>query len=275
LSGSIVFSLSETSPGAGIWTAQVTLTDAQMNALRAGNYYFSVHSAAHPGGEIRGQILPQLSTPPGIGASGVGSTAAGTTTATVFKNSLTGSQVVPPASPAGTAIGTAAVDHAAKTLAVAVNTIGITGTEAHIHEAEPGLIGPMIFPLAQTSAASGIWIAKVSLSDTQLSAIMAGNYYFDVHSVAVPGGEVRGQIAQLHKRTRLNDCRFGGFGFDDCTFDGVGFFIGFGFDGFGANGFGTVDPGFGGFEAGNNGTPNFSTDSGPTGSDTPAPGIFF
>ncbi len=33
-----------------------TLTDAQAADLTAGKYYVNVHTAAHPGGEIRGQI---------------------------------------------------------------------------------------------------------------------------------------------------------------------------------------------------------------------------
>lgn len=54
--GPIVFPLTEIS-ASGIWTAQVTLTAAQLRSLRAGNYYFNVRSAAFPNGEMRGQIL--------------------------------------------------------------------------------------------------------------------------------------------------------------------------------------------------------------------------
>ncbi len=35
---------------------QATLTDAQAADLQAGKLYFNVHTAAHPGGEIRGQV---------------------------------------------------------------------------------------------------------------------------------------------------------------------------------------------------------------------------
>lgn len=35
-----------------------TITDAQAADLKGGLWYVNVHTAAHPGGEIRGQVLP-------------------------------------------------------------------------------------------------------------------------------------------------------------------------------------------------------------------------
>jgi len=38
---------------------QATLTPAQVGDLMAGKWYANVHTAANPGGEIRGQLLPK------------------------------------------------------------------------------------------------------------------------------------------------------------------------------------------------------------------------
>ncbi|HLG83101.1 MAG TPA: CHRD domain-containing protein [Bradyrhizobium sp.] len=45
-------------PNAGTSPAEgsATLTDAQASDLEAGKYYVNVHTAANPGGEIRGQV---------------------------------------------------------------------------------------------------------------------------------------------------------------------------------------------------------------------------
>lgn len=42
--------------GASPMTGSAQLTDAQLADLLAGRWYVNVHTAAHPGGEIRGQV---------------------------------------------------------------------------------------------------------------------------------------------------------------------------------------------------------------------------
>jgi hypothetical protein len=59
-SGSITLSLTETPTGSGVWSAQATLTEDQLTALRNGDFYFNANSAAFPEGEIRGQIVQEL-----------------------------------------------------------------------------------------------------------------------------------------------------------------------------------------------------------------------
>jgi hypothetical protein len=56
VAGPIVFPLTETTAGSGKWGISKVLTDAELATLKAGGYYFNVHSTTFPSGEIRGQI---------------------------------------------------------------------------------------------------------------------------------------------------------------------------------------------------------------------------
>ena len=68
--------------------ANSVLTDAQITRLRAGGYYFNVHTALNPAGEIRGQLTPD------------------STTANKFNASLDMAHEVPaPTNPGGTTTG--------------------------------------------------------------------------------------------------------------------------------------------------------------------------
>lgn len=54
----VAVGLTITTPGAtGGATGEVTLTEAQEADLLAGMWYLNVHTAANPGGEIRGQVV--------------------------------------------------------------------------------------------------------------------------------------------------------------------------------------------------------------------------
>ncbi|MEZ4730289.1 MAG: CHRD domain-containing protein [Caldilineaceae bacterium] len=70
-------------------------------------------------------------------------------------------------------------------------------TAAHIHEAAPGVNGPVIFPLF---TGSGVFdpanpiSGTVTLTPTQVAKLMAGDYYINVHTSDAPSGEIRGQV---------------------------------------------------------------------------------
>lgn len=56
--GPVIIPLIKGSDGTWSVPANTKLTDAQFAAYKAGNLYVNVHSAAHKGGEIRGQLKP-------------------------------------------------------------------------------------------------------------------------------------------------------------------------------------------------------------------------
>ena len=68
-------------------------------------------------------------------------------------------------------------------------------TMAHFHDAPaPGGNGPPIVPASNvgTSPIKG----TATLTDAQIADLNAGKVYFNVHTAANPGGEIRGTLAK-------------------------------------------------------------------------------
>ncbi|HEU5443557.1 MAG TPA: CHRD domain-containing protein [Steroidobacteraceae bacterium] len=117
----------------------------------------------------------------------------GVASAATVRVRLTGSHEAPPVKTA--ARGSAVIEIAADgSVSGKVETRGIKGTMAHIHEGAPGTDGPPIIALA--SGPHGTWVvpAGSKLSPTQYKEFLAGDLYVNVHSAAHPGGEIRGQL---------------------------------------------------------------------------------
>lgn len=191
--GPIVFNLDVT-PGednrSGTLAGTFELTSEQRMLFEQGLLYVNVHTEQNPAGEIRGQLatdqpslapidaifdaelLPENETEPVV------STATGTATAVVRGRELTLSgQFTGLTSP----------------------LMSIEGSPAHVHEAPPGEAGPIVFPIEVTpenNMTAGRLSATRTLTEAQLAAMQAGDYYINVHSETYPAGEIRGQITQ-------------------------------------------------------------------------------
>lgn len=121
---------------------------------------------------------------------------ASATADTLFSFPIEGSQGVPPVVTANSGSCTAVLNTAQTQLTVnCTHTIpNIDVTAAHIHNAPPGANGGVVFPFVSgTSPISGIW----ALSAADVTALLAGNLYVNVHSTAFPAGELRGQITGI------------------------------------------------------------------------------
>lgn len=173
--GPVSIGLTETAAGSGVWAvpAGTRLTSEQLAAISTGGMYANVHSVAYPGGQVRGQVGTEVRTA-----------------------TMTGTQENPAVTTNAKGTGILSVDPVTRALVGRIATTGIVATMAHIHTGAVGTNGPVIVPLTETSAGSGIWVtaANTTFDAQQYADFLAGNLYFNVHSTARPGGEIRGQI---------------------------------------------------------------------------------
>ncbi len=159
-----------------IWVIpdDTVLTAEQLAAFRAGSLYYNVHTAENTGGEIRGQLDD-------------------TATGTVKFASLSGPEETPPTTSAALGRGVLIVDEATGAARGFVGSTGLVSTNAHIHVAPRGTPGPVSVPLIKEGE---LWVVpdNTVLTAEQLAAFRAGNLYYNIHTAANTGGEIRGQI---------------------------------------------------------------------------------
>ena len=175
VNGAVIVPLAETAAGSGMWAVppNTVVTEAQATAFAAGGLYFNAHSTENPGGEIRGQIGRQ-----------------------VLAAQLSAAQEVPTNTSTATGNGLVSLDPVTKKFTARLTLTGMTATAAHIHPGAVGVNGPVLFPLSETAAGSGVWVsaADAVLTDAQITLLTTGSLYFNAHSTAFPGGQIRGQI---------------------------------------------------------------------------------
>ena len=164
-------------------SGSVTTFAEAVAAIRAGTTYFNLHTTANPGGEVRGQIV-----------------AAGD----AYFADLTGAQENPPVATAATGNGIVVISADGNTITYLVTYGGLSGTvnAAHIHTGAVGANGGVILPLAAGASPMTGTLTSANFSASgsvttfaqAVAAIRAGTTYFNLHTTANPGGEVRGQI---------------------------------------------------------------------------------
>jgi hypothetical protein len=168
---------------AGNYSKIDVFTDAQETNLKAGLMYSNIHTSALPGGEIRAQII--------LGAA--------STEIYTFNRIYSGANEVPPN--ASTATGTimGAYNAASNTIFYNIQFSGLSANTvaAHFHApAIPGTnaavtLGHAGFPTAVTS---GNYSKTDVFTAAQETNLLAGLMYSNIHTTALPGGEIRAQI---------------------------------------------------------------------------------
>ncbi|MCH8250370.1 MAG: CHRD domain-containing protein [Proteobacteria bacterium] len=175
--GGVIISLQQDAGDVGHWSVSAAQLDsAGLDSYRAGQLYVNLHSPANPGGEVRGQIAP----PP----------------IEVLFTTLSGDQEVPPVVTAATGIAASTIDRDNGTVTLHLNASGAAdATASHIHTASVGQNGPVLITLVQDMADVGHWsVSGEQLDSTGLANYKGGQLYFNLHTPANPGGEIRGQI---------------------------------------------------------------------------------
>jgi hypothetical protein len=168
VNGPILFDLGDpVSPVEAVWTG---MTPGDVADLMAGNLYVNIHASGRPAGEIRGQILPR--------------------TVDHFSFVMTGGQVAPPSG--STLVGNCSADLSddAGSLAIQCRNSIPNPTAIHLHDAPPGVDGPVVFDFPPAGSFSG----SAPLTPRLVADFAAGFLYLEVHSADFPDGEIRGQL---------------------------------------------------------------------------------
>jgi hypothetical protein len=108
------------------------------------------------------------------------------------KVTLTGANEVPAVVTSASAISTIAIA-ADGTVTGSIVVTGMAPTMGHIHQAAPGVNGPVIVPFKQDGN-TFTPPPGIKLTEAQMAAYRAGNLYVNVHSAAHPAGEIRAQL---------------------------------------------------------------------------------
>ena len=155
----------------------VVTTPAQAQAIVAApnNFYFNAHTAASPGGAVRGQL-----------------------TTTMLRAGLSGAAEVPgPGDPDGAGSAVTAVDATSNRACtwISVTNIDLPATGFHIHSGAASVAGPVVVPFASPTTAVAAACGSASSATTSGLVNTPTAFYVNVHTAPFPGGAVRGNLS--------------------------------------------------------------------------------
>jgi hypothetical protein len=178
----------------GTLAGRTNLTPAQIAALVDGKAYANIHTTNFPGGEIRGQVLPYLGELP-------------------FSAELTGAAERPtPVTTSASGFTACTLQSNVLSFVLMYRNLSGPATLAHIHGPSPasGFTG-VLFDLTNyhrgTYSTQGVFVGAVTLSPSQISNLLSGDLYMNIHTAANGGGEVRGQLCPTIFPIALNGAK--------------------------------------------------------------------
>ncbi|MFN3950810.1 MAG: CHRD domain-containing protein [Thermaurantimonas sp.] len=157
------------------------VSKTNISKLLSGKFYLNVHTSAHPGGEIRGQLYLE--------------------TDWSFSAILDGSQEVPPVSTMAYGVGVFNLSKDLSKIKFNVITQGLSGaiTAAHLHFGTSGTVGGVAVDLSSFINGNVISGTIAAPSQSVIDSMMASKIYLNVHTAANPGGEIRAQLLNNKK----------------------------------------------------------------------------
>lgn len=112
-----------------------------------------------------------------------------------FTVQMTGEEEVAAGDPDGTGIATIRINTYTRLLCYTLRVSRIEpATAAHIHEAPPGVAGPVVVPLDAPSSGNSSGCERISRELALEIVASPEDYYVNVHNAPYPGGAVRGQL---------------------------------------------------------------------------------
>ena len=175
-SGGVAYALTITG---NVLTGVLDVNAAFIDSLTAGNVYANIHTAANPTGEIRGQLDKN--------EIGIG-----------FDALMDGSQEVPSVTTTARGIVVGSIHHNLDSVTFGILGSGLTPNAAHIHGGlVTGTGGVILNPGAVNATIPNFYSGTLAITPADITKILRGESYSNMHTVANAGGEIRGQISTV------------------------------------------------------------------------------